>query len=61
MFEVYRDKSGGYRWRLKASNGQNIASSGESYSSKTSCLDAIESVRRHAAKAEVRELIDKSA
>lgn len=28
-FELYKDKSGEYRWRLKASNGQTIAGSGE--------------------------------
>lgn len=26
-FEVYKDKSGGYRFRLKAGNGETIASS----------------------------------
>jgi uncharacterized protein len=58
MFEVYKDKSGEYRWRLKASNGQAIASSGEGYASKKSCLDGIESVRRNAAKAEVKDLTE---
>ena len=56
MFEVYQDKSGEYRWRLKASNGQVIASSGEGYSSKRSCLDGIESVKRNAPEAEIRDL-----
>jgi uncharacterized protein YegP (UPF0339 family) len=30
-FEVYKDKKGEFRWRLVASNGQSIASSGEGY------------------------------
>jgi uncharacterized protein YegP (UPF0339 family) len=54
-FEVYKDKAGEYRWRLKAGNGQNIASSGEGYAEKRSCLAAIESVKRHAPNAPVEE------
>jgi uncharacterized protein len=61
MFEVYKDKSGEFRWRLKASNGQTIASSGEGYSSKKSCLDGIESVKRNAIKAEIHDLTAKAA
>ncbi|WP_152273988.1 YegP family protein [Arthrobacter koreensis] len=36
-FEVYQDKAGGFRFRLKAGNGEVIASS-ESYKSKASAL-----------------------
>ena len=54
-FEVYKDKAGEFRWRLKAANGQNIASSGEGYSEKRSCLAAIESVKRNAPTAKVEE------
>jgi uncharacterized protein len=42
-FEIYTS-SGQYRWRLKASNGQIIAS-GESYTSKQNCLNAIALVK----------------
>ncbi|HEY5117999.1 MAG TPA: DUF1508 domain-containing protein [Anaerolineales bacterium] len=55
-FEVYKDKSGNYRWRLVASNGKNIAESGESFSGKQACLDGIESVRKNAPGAQVVEL-----
>jgi uncharacterized protein YegP (UPF0339 family) len=55
-FEVYKDKSGQYRWRLVASNGRKIAESGESFSSKQACLDGIESVKKNAAGAQVVEL-----
>ena len=51
-FELYRDKAGEYRFRLKAKNGQIIAIS-ESYRAKAACLDGIESVRLYAADAEV--------
>jgi uncharacterized protein YegP (UPF0339 family) len=57
-FEVYKDKAGEFRWRLLASNGQNIASSGQGYSEKRSCLSAIESIKRHAADAKIEEKTD---
>ncbi|WP_435742770.1 YegP family protein [Microbacterium sp. PMB16] len=53
-FELYTDKSGEYRFRLKAGNGEVIAIS-EGYSSKSGALAGIESVRRNAADAEVVE------
>ncbi|MBK8468729.1 MAG: YegP family protein [Candidatus Phosphoribacter sp.] len=46
-FEVYQDKAGKFRFRLKASNGQVIAT-GEAYESKKSCLNGIESIRKNA-------------
>ncbi len=46
-FEVYKDKSGGFRFRLKAGNGEIIAT-GESYKAKASCLNGIDSIRRNA-------------
>lgn len=39
--EVYRDKNGGWRWRLKAANHRVIADSGEAYHSQTDCLDGL--------------------
>ena len=46
-FEVYTDKKGEFRFRLKAKNGQIIAT-GEGYSKLDSCLKGIESVRKNA-------------
>ncbi|MBR0143541.1 MAG: YegP family protein [Clostridia bacterium] len=46
-FEVYMDKTGGYRFRLKAKNGQIIAVS-EGYKAKASCLNGVESVKKNA-------------
>lgn len=46
-FELYKDKAGEYRFRLKASNGQNILAS-EGYKSKSSCKNGIESVKKNA-------------
>lgn len=47
-FEVYQDRSGQFRFRLRARNGGIIAAS-ENYTAKAACLDAIEAVRRFAA------------
>jgi uncharacterized protein YegP (UPF0339 family) len=45
-FEVYADKRGKYRWRLKAANGQTIASSGESFANEGNAREAVETVKR---------------
>ncbi len=51
-FEMYQDKAGEYRFRLKASNGEIIGTS-EGYKSKNSCENGIESVKKNAPEAEV--------
>ena len=51
-FELYKDKAGKFRFRLKASNGQIIAI-GEGYGSKASARNGINSVKRHAPDAPV--------
>ena len=53
-FEIYADKSGEFRFRLKATNGQVIAVS-EGYKAMTSCVNGIESVKKNAPEAEVVE------
>ena len=53
-FEVYTDKAGEFRFRLKATNGQVIAVS-EGYKAIASCLNGIESVKKNAVDAEVVE------
>ncbi|MCB0910644.1 MAG: YegP family protein [Propionibacteriaceae bacterium] len=55
-FELYTDAKGEYRWRLKASNGQTIATGGEGYSSKASAKNGIESVRKNAPDAPIEEV-----
>jgi uncharacterized protein len=56
QFEVYQDALGRFRWRLKASNGEILASADSSYSTRVSCLHAIDVVKRIAASAPVRDL-----
>ena len=52
-FEVYIDKAGEFRFRLKARNGEIIAT-GEGYKSKAGCLNGIESIRKNSA-SEIKE------
>ncbi len=48
QFEVYQSgKKNEFRFRLKADNGQTILSS-EGYTSKASCMNGIESVKKNA-------------
>lgn len=51
-FEIYQDKAGEYRFRLKAANGRVIAA-GEGYKKLDSCRNGIESVRKNAPLAEI--------
>ena len=51
-FEVYTDKAGEFRFRLKARNGEIIAT-GEGYKAKPSCLNGIESIKKNAPEAPV--------
>lgn len=51
-FEMYTDKAGEFRFRLKAKNGQIIAT-GEGYKAKAGCQNGIESIRKNAPEAEV--------
>ena len=53
-FEVYTDKAGEFRFRLKARNGEIIAIS-EGYKAKASCMNGVESVRKNAPDAPVVE------
>ena len=53
-FEMYEDKGGEFRFRLKARNGEIIAVS-EGYTAKASCVNGIESVQKNAAEAQIEE------
>lgn len=53
-FEIYKDKAGEFRFRLKARNGEIIAAS-EGYVKKDSCKNGIESVKKNAPEAPVVE------
>ena len=51
-FQLYLDRSGAYRFRLRAQNGGIIAVS-EAYSTKHGCLHGIQSVRENAKTGEI--------
>jgi uncharacterized protein YegP (UPF0339 family) len=53
-FELYQDKGGQFRFRLKARNGEIVASS-EAYTTKPACENGIASVRKNAPEAPVVE------
>lgn len=44
-FQVYQDKRGEWRWRLRHQNGNILAMSSESYKAKDSCMKCIENVK----------------
>ena len=54
-FEVYEDKSGKFRFRLKAANGEIVAT-GEAYESKAGAKAGVQAVINAAAGASVVEV-----
>ena len=53
-FELYRDKAGAYRFRLRSRNGKIIAVS-DPYGTKTAAFNGLDSVRKNAADAALEE------
>ena len=53
-FEIYADKAGEFRFRLKATNGQVIAVS-EGYTTMANCTNGVASVKKNAVDAEIVE------
>lgn len=51
-YELYKDRAGEFRFRLKARNGEIIAV-GEGYASKAGCQNGIASIGRNAPEASV--------
>jgi uncharacterized protein YegP (UPF0339 family) len=58
-FDVYDDAGGGARWRLIASNGQNVASSGEAFASTSNAKRVAEAFKENAAKSNFEVYEDK--
>ncbi len=54
-FEIYKDKSGEFRWRLTHTNGQVIANSGEGYKAKVNAINSLNSVKENAPSAIVED------
>ncbi|WP_028923535.1 YegP family protein [Pseudonocardia acaciae] len=54
-FEIYEDRAGKFRFRLKASNGQVVAT-GEAYESKSAAHKGCDAVQRAAADATIEDV-----
>jgi len=54
-FEIYIDRAGGYRWRLKARNGEIVAI-GESYTTKYNAIKSAKLIKVIAPYASITEL-----
>ena len=57
QFEIYQDSVGEYRFRLRAPNGEIIATS-EGYTQKSSCKNGIESIRKNFPGARIQDLTE---
>lgn len=55
-FEVYRDKTNQYRWRLWAANNRIIADSGEAYHNKQDCLNMLIWIKNNSAAAAIVDI-----
>ncbi len=54
-FEIYKDKSGEFRFRFRAPNGEKVFAS-EGYSNKASAKNTIKSIVKHVASAEIEDV-----
>ena len=54
-FEVYEDKSGEFRFRLKSGNGEVVAV-GEGYKSRSGAHEGCEAVKRAASAAAIEDV-----
>ena len=52
-FEIYPDRSGEYRWRLLARNGEKMGVSEEGFTTRRSCQRSVERIREEAGSAEI--------
>ncbi len=54
-FQIFTDKAGEYRWRLRANNNEIIADSAEGYKAKSDCEHGVDLVKQLAPTAEVQD------
>jgi uncharacterized protein len=59
-FEIYEDKAGEFRFRLKDTNGQVIVTVG-GYKTKASAVEGIESLQKNAPGAKIEDLNEVSS
>jgi uncharacterized protein YegP (UPF0339 family) len=49
-FEVYQDSAKEFRWRLKAGNGETLATAGQGYKAKADCMNGVDRLKTEADK-----------
>ena len=54
-FQIYSDAAGKYRWRLKDGDGEKVALSGDSFSSKSEAKIAAQLVKDTAPDADIED------
>jgi uncharacterized protein YegP (UPF0339 family) len=54
-FELYEDKAGEHRWRLKDKSGGIVAAAPKGYKAKADCEKAVDAIKKEAPKAKVEE------
>jgi len=54
-FNLYKDRIGAYRWRLKSVNGKIIADSAEGYVNKSGAISGINLVKEYARYATIED------
>jgi uncharacterized protein YegP (UPF0339 family) len=54
-FQIYTDAAGRFRWRLKDSDGEKVASSGESFASESDAKRAAQLVKSTTPDAEIED------
>ncbi len=55
-YEIYQDKRGEWRWRLKAANGRILAVSSEGYKNLADCESCVVMVKMGSRTAPVKEV-----
>jgi hypothetical protein len=61
MFNLYKDASGQWRWRLVTSNGKTIADGAEGYRRRGGAVAGIASVKKLVAEAGIVEVVKDGA
>lgn len=56
--DLYEDKAGGWRWRLRAGNGKIVADGAEAYSSRKKALDALTRLLRWVDQGDLENALD---
>jgi uncharacterized protein YegP (UPF0339 family) len=58
-FEIYKDKAGEYRWRLKTADGDILAVPEDAYKNRSGAKQAVESIQKNIMKLKVEYTLDK--